>query len=100
MIHFDKTTNAVVMDLVDLEHCGFSHDEFLSELFLSGILDIDDNLRDPQAGSADPRFPMAIIVNVGGGHILTEGTSEDKLAAYRARRDKFAEWLKRIGVSV
>jgi hypothetical protein len=37
MITYDKKTETVTMDLINLEHCGFNQDEFLQELFLSGI---------------------------------------------------------------
>lgn len=39
MIKYDPKTNVVTMDLVDLEHCGFDHDEFKAALFLAGMDD-------------------------------------------------------------
>lgn len=64
------------MDLVDLEHCGFDCEEFESELLLHGI--------DKEAS-----WPIAIIVNVGGGHILTPTTTEETLQKYQQARQQF-----------
>lgn len=44
MIEYDKETKTVTMSLVDLEHCGFSHEEYLNLLFCSGFDISDENL--------------------------------------------------------
>jgi hypothetical protein len=94
MIRFDPRTNVVVMDLVDAEHCGFSVGDYHGELFLDGFIDQNNKLHDP--AHTQVMNPFAIIVNFGG-HVLTPGTSEEKLAAYRERQKQFADWLGSIG---
>lgn len=89
MIRYDPETNIVVMDLVNLEHCGFDWWEFRSELSLAGI----------DAGQA--RNPLAIIVNVAGGHVITPGTPEEEraqLARMLEARAAFKALLAAVGV--
>lgn len=84
MIQYDSQQRIVVMDLTDLEHCGFDHDEFDSELRLRGI-------DDPNA-----RFPFAIVVNVAGGHVLTPDTRQETVEAAIENKKRFHAWLDQI----
>jgi hypothetical protein len=88
MIHYDPNTRIVMMSLVDLEHCGFSHDDFELELEAS-LQQIPDGAR----------WPLAILVNVAGGHILTPQTSEASLRATQAAEVQFRVLLEKIGFS-
>jgi hypothetical protein len=56
MITFDRETKTVSMNLVDLEHCGFDHDDYLGELFLAGL-----NADDPEL-----QWPDTLIVKMIG----------------------------------
>lgn len=62
-MEYIKSENLVVLDLVDLEHCGFNHEEFDFELRVSGI-------EDPEA-----RWPTALVINFSGGAVVTASTS-------------------------
>ena len=78
--------NLIVMDLVDLEHCGFDYREFEDELRLAGI-------EQKQAAC-----PLALLINFGGGHILTEGMKEETLKRYKKNRTHFkalVEFIKK-----
>lgn len=48
MIKYDAETKTVTMDLVDLEHCGFDHDEYLQEVFLAGLSDTYKSIQWPE----------------------------------------------------
>jgi len=74
----------VVMDLVDLEHCGFDHEEFTSELLMSGV------------ENKDALWPIAIIVNVGGGHVLLSDTPKDALEKYDQAKRQFDHYVETI----
>ncbi len=84
VIEFDEKNGVVVMDLVDLEHCGFDHEAYDFELDCRGI-----------EGRA-ARFPFAIIVNVSGGHLVLAGTPEEQLQAYRERQQEFERWVQTV----
>ena len=62
MITYDPKTKTVKMDLVDLEHCGFDHDEYQSELFLSGLLHINQS-------NPDLEWPEYLMVNFKDGAV-------------------------------
>ncbi len=68
-MRFNKEKRIMIMNLVDLEHCGFDWDEYCSELRMHGIAD------------EEARNPIAIIVNFAGGAIITPDTQGDTLAA-------------------
>ncbi len=74
----------VVMDLVDLEHCGFDHGNFDFELQSSGIED------------TTARWPVALIVNFLGGHIVTTETSDETKASRAKARESFDMLLAKI----
>lgn len=57
MMKYDPKSKTLKMDLVDLEHCGFDHDEFEAELHLAGI-------EDPGA-----RWPEKLEVEFRGGAV-------------------------------
>ena len=78
-MRFLPKKRVVVMDLVDLEHCGFDVEEFHSELFLHGIDDVEAT------------FPLALVVNFAGGHVLTPKTSQETVDALKQQRRQFAE---------
>lgn len=63
MIKFDPETKTVTMDLVDLEHCGFDHDDYKSELFLAGLNDTDPVIT----------WPEKMVINFAGGAVKTCG---------------------------
>lgn len=54
---YDKKEKAVYMELVDLEHCNFNHDDFIRELAIAGIED------------KEARFPDFLIVKLKDGTI-------------------------------
>ncbi len=58
MIQWDKATDTVTMDLVDLEHCGFDVAEYRAELYVAGI-------DDEAAGD-----PASLVVNFRAGHVV------------------------------
>jgi len=74
---FNKEKRIVIMNLVDLEHCGFDWEEYCSELRMHGIAD------------EEARNPIAIIVNFAGGAIITPDTQGDTLAAMVAATQQF-----------
>jgi hypothetical protein len=77
MMSYDKKTNVMTMDLMDLEHCGFDRDDLDKELFLHGI---DDD---------EARNPFVILVNYDAGHVICPGTSKERLAEIRTQDIKF-----------
>jgi len=76
--------NLVVMNLVDLEHCGFSHDDFDFELRV-----VDCHLE-------EARWPTAILVNFGGGHIITPDTDTDTIKQMKIQEEIFREMLSKL----
>jgi len=58
MIKYDPKTNVLTMDLTDLEHCGFDHDEFKAALFLAGI---DDTI-----------VPEKLVVNFSASVVILD----------------------------
>ena len=87
MIRYDVQNQVVVMDLVDLEHCGFNHDAYRGELFLSGI---DE--------TPETTFPLAIIVNVAGGHIVTPDTRAATIEKMTSARARFEKLIARLEI--
>ena len=79
-----KDKNIVVMDLMDLEHCGFDHEDFEFELRTSGI-------RDREA-----RWPAALIVNFAGGAVVTPDTGKESIGKMKEMKDKFDKLLGKI----
>ena len=84
MIKYIPEKKIIVMNLVDLEHCGFDYREFERELSMSGV---DDECA---------KFPIAIMVNVGGGHVLTNETNEDTLKKYHEAKQLFDHYVETI----
>ena len=93
MIHYDPATLTVVMDLTDLEHCGFNHDDYFGELLTSGMSDETAN---------DAQWPVAIMVNFAGGYVMFDGSDPegDRLIARKRASEMFAALLLRAGVKV
>ena len=83
MMKWDANKKVMVMDLMDLEHCGFNHEEYLGELHLHGI---DDK------GAEDP---FAILVNFAGGHALFGNPTKEKLDTYKQKNVDFQKYIKR-----
>jgi hypothetical protein len=83
MIRYDPDLGLVQMSLVDLEHCGFDHDSFEGELFLAGL------------NEEAARWPLALIVNFAGGHVVGPDTSADVLQQRRVAQQTFELWLAR-----
>ena len=79
-----KDKNIVVMDLMDLEHCGFDHEDFEFELRTSGI-------RDREA-----RWPVALIVNFAGGAVVTPDTGKESIGKMKEMKDKFDKLLGKL----
>jgi len=79
-----KDKSIVVMDLIDLEHCGFDHDDFDFELRASGI-------RDREA-----RWPVALIVNFAGGAVVTPDTGKESIARMKEMKDRFDKLLAKL----
>ena len=79
-----KDKNIVVMDLIDLEHCGFDHEDFDFELRASGI-------RDREA-----RCPVALIVNFAGGAVVTPDTGKESIARMKEMKGRFDKLLARL----
>ncbi len=77
MIEYNATIQVVVMDLVDLEHCGFRHDDFVFELQAGGI-----NV--PAAA-----WPVALLVNFAGGAVTTPTTSDETIAEMKDAHAEF-----------
>ena len=77
MIRFDPELGLVQMDLGDLEHCGFDHTAFDGELFLVDI-------KEPAA-----RWPLALIVNFAGGHVVGPATDAAVMQQRRVARGDF-----------
>ncbi|HWQ19430.1 MAG TPA: hypothetical protein VN455_06590 [Methanotrichaceae archaeon] len=46
-IRYDLATKTMHMDLYDLEHCMFDHEEYLGELFLHGMDETNPDLAWP-----------------------------------------------------
>lgn len=76
--------NIMVMSLVDLEHCGFTYDQYEGELFLNGI--------DSEAA----RSPVMLAVNFTGGAIICHDTSHYTLERMTQDSNKFKEYVLRI----
>ncbi|MBI5564850.1 MAG: hypothetical protein HY870_08145 [Chloroflexi bacterium] len=83
MIRYDPELGLVQMDLGDLEHCGFDHTAFDGELFLIGI-------EEP-----DARWPLALIVNFAGGHVVGPATDAAVMQQRRGAQATFELWLTR-----
>lgn len=79
-----KTQDLVVMDLVDLEHCGFDHEDFDFELRTRGIEDVK------------ARQPVAVIVNFAGGHILTSDSKPETIAKRKQAEGAFHKLLAKL----
>lgn len=62
---YDPDTDTVYMDLMDLEHCGFDHDAYDSELWVHGI----------EAEAA--RWPKALVVRFREGAVNLLEEEED-----------------------
>lgn len=62
MITYDPRTKTIYMSLVDLEHCGFDHVEFESELRMAGLDRNDKNLL----------WPETLVVNFAGGAVIVD----------------------------
>lgn len=79
MIRYDKEAKMVVMDLVDLEHCGFNLDEFAGELQLAGV-------------EQSALWPTVLLVRFRGGVVLSGRDSLEFLEETReeARRAEVA----------
>ena len=77
MIEYNATIQVVVMDLVDLEHCGFRHDDFVFELQAGGI----------DAPAA--RWPVALLVNFAGGAVVTPTTSDETITEMKDAYEEF-----------
>lgn len=93
MIHYDPATLTVVMDLTDLEHCGWDHDDFVGELLTSGMS--DETVMTAQ-------WPVALMVNFAGGYVMFDGTEPegDRLIARKRAAEMFATLLLRAGINV
>lgn len=93
MICYDPATFTVVMDLTDLEHCGFNHDDFIGELLTSGMSD---------ETVATAQWPVALVVNFAGGYVMFDGAEPegDRLIARRRAAEMFATLLIRAGINV
>jgi len=74
----------LVLDLVDLEHMGFDHDDMDGELFLHG-------LDDPEC-----RRPDLIVVNFRGGGVVTPNTAEPALDRMRQATNRFIDLLRKM----
>jgi ribosomal protein L37AE/L43A len=81
---FIKDKKLLVMSLMDLEHCGFNHDDFCGELFLNGI---DD---------PDAQTPDLIMVDFVGGAVVTDKTAEKSLEIMQESHKRFEEHVDRI----
>lgn len=68
MITYDPENKVMFMDLVDLEHCGFDHNEFAAELNIVGVED---------------KWPIALIVNFAGGHAVIPGVTKESVIEVR-----------------
>lgn len=82
MIEYES--GVVVMNLVDLEHCGFEHDTFDWELRASGI-------DDPAAS-----WPVALLVNFAGGAMVGPGTTSVVLARMKEANGRFQALRERV----
>ncbi len=83
-MRYIKGKNVVIMDLMDLEHCGFDHEDFDFELRASGI-------NDPEA-----RWPVALVVNFGGGAVVTPHTGEKTIAEMMEIKSRFDELVRTL----
>ena len=83
MMKWDNDKKIIVMDLMDLEHCGFNYEEYLGELHLHGI----DN--------ESAENPIAIIVNFAGGHVLFGEQKESELKEYKKKNVEFDEFINK-----
>ena len=86
MITYDAEHRVIVMDLVDLEHCGFDYDEFYYEIETSGITD------------EDAAFPMALLVNFAGGHALRPDAPDVIVRRLDRYNTMFQAMLARLGI--
>ena len=66
MIRYDAASKTIHMNLVDLEHCGFDHELYRSELFCGGLDEDDEGLL----------WPDWVIVNFAGGAVVIEDVVE------------------------
>jgi hypothetical protein len=80
----EHENSIVVLDLVDLEHCGFRVSEFHAELEMAGI-------DDPAA-----RWPVALLVNFAGGVVITPETTEATRALMEEAGQQFRRLRQRI----
>jgi len=83
-LKYIKEKSVVLMDLIDLEHCGFDHEDFDFELKASGI-------RDKEA-----RWPVALIVNFAGGAVVTPDTGEESIARMTEMKNRFDKLLAKL----
>lgn len=83
-MEYFKDQNLVVMDLVDLEHCGFDHEDFDFELRARGIEDVK------------ARQPVAVIVNFAGGHILAPDSKPETITRRKEAQDALHELLAKL----
>lgn len=83
-MEYIKSKSLVIMDLIDLEHCGFNHNDFDFELRVSGI-------EDPEA-----KWPAAMVVNFSGGAVVTANTTKETTLKMREMREKFNALLAKI----
>jgi hypothetical protein len=84
MIRYDAKNCIVVMDLVDLEHCGFDWDEFAAEIELAGI-------KDNAALN-----PIALLVNFSGGAVVLPTTPAEARAKMVADSKVFKDMVAKI----
>ena len=75
---------AVLMDLVDLEHCGFDVGEFHFELQAASI-------DDPAAA-----WPVALLVNFTGGAVVGPCTSDKAVTRITEADSRFQALRRRI----
>lgn len=82
MIYHNAEQVMVVMGLIDLEHCGFDHDEFCAELEMRGI--------EEKAA----QWPLALVVNYRGGAVVTPDTPVEAREQRIADSTAFEELLR------
>lgn len=85
-MRFHKDKKIITMSLMDLEHCGFSYEEFRGELFLNGI-------DDPEA-----ELPIMFMVDVVGGAVITTSTRDETLVKMEESHKKYIEYLNMVGI--
>jgi hypothetical protein len=74
----------VLMDLVDLEHCGFDVSKFRFELQAAGV-------DDPAAV-----WPVALLVNFTGGAMMGPCTSDRTVAQITEADTRFQALRRRV----